>query len=300
MTRRLFQTVFACALMACLLYLGVYYLRASTAENDYNFIREIKNQFTRTTPTPTIAPTATPTEQPTSTPSATPSASPSPTLSPTPTPSPTPTEAVMLPPYEALYNINNDFAGWIMIEDTIVDYPVMHIPGDVSEFFYLWRNFNKEGGKTQAESNNAGSIFIDGRNEVFPNRSDNLIIYGHNMKAGTMFATLMKYRDKNFYESHKYIQFDTLYSQDTYEICFVIQSQVYPNDMDVFKFYNYVNFKNKATLNYYIENMEAISLYDTGVRPVFGDDMITLITCTEKSPGRLAVVARRIKKDGEE
>lgn len=307
MNRRAVRSICFCIFMACILYLGIYYLGSTSAEKGYSSIRDIKNKkLTEAAQhTPTTAPTSTATPTATMTPSATPSASPSPTLSPTPSPSPTPTPMVILNQYEDLYNQNNDFAAWINIPGTNIDYPVMYIKGDVTEFYYLWRNFNKRGGKTQAEANaayagNAGSLFIDGRNDLDPDRSDNIIIYGHNMKAGTMFAQLMKYTDKSFYETHKYIQFDTIYSEDTYEIVAVIKSWVENAPEGYFKFYNYVNFKNQATFNYYMDNIYQMALYDTGVKAEYGDELITLVTCRnswEHDYDRLAVIAKRITKD---
>ena len=106
----------------------------------------------------------------------------------------------ILKKYKKVYEKNNDLVGWIKIKDTNIDYPVMQTKDDYS--YYLKRNFNKK-------SSIYGTPFVGEGCGINPN-SDNVIIYGHNMKNGTMFADLNKYKDKKFYESHKEVQFDTL------------------------------------------------------------------------------------------
>ena len=205
----------------------------------------------------------------------------------------------MLATFEELYEINNDFAGWITIKDTPIDYPVMHIPGETAQngkdFYYLYRDFY---GNLNTGDHKPGSIFVEGRCSLTPDRSDNVMIYGHNMNAGTMFAGLHKFRDESFYKTHKTFEFDTLYSKDIYEIVCVFIMQIGDQYKNNFKFYNYVDFPNKATFNYFIENIRALQLYDTGIIPEYGDELITLITCTERAipNGRLVVVGRKIKE----
>ena len=99
-----------------------------------------------------------------------------------------------------LYTANNDFIGWLTIPGTEVDYPVMHTPSD--EEFYLKRDFNKE-------KSSSGTLFLAAKcDALLP--SDNVVIYGHNMKAGTMFHDLLKYETEDFYKEHKTFRFDTL------------------------------------------------------------------------------------------
>ena len=102
----------------------------------------------------------------------------------------------ILKKYKKVYEKNNDLVGWIKIKNTNIDYPVMQTKDDYS--YYLKRNFNKK-------SSIYGTPFVGEGCGINPN-SDNVIIYGHNMKNGTMFADLNKYKDKEFYESHKEVQ----------------------------------------------------------------------------------------------
>lgn len=96
--------------------------------------------------------------------------------------------------YADLYAQNNDFIGWIRIADTVIDYPVMQSKD--SPNFYLDHNFNKEYSR----------FGVPYMQENCNLQSDNIVIYGHNMKNKSMFNELTKYKDKDFYNTHRYIQ----------------------------------------------------------------------------------------------
>lgn len=125
-----------------------------------------------------------------------------------------PQEPAMLERYQQLHEQNADMAGWIRIDGTQIDYPVMYTGDD----FYLSHGFNKEESKS-------GTPFIDKRCTLLP-FGTNTIIYGHHMKNGTMFAELERYQDESYYQDHPTIQFDTLYEQREYEIIAVFESQI--------------------------------------------------------------------------
>jgi len=193
-------------------------------------------------------------------------------------------EPDLLAQYQALSRQNPGMAGWIRIDGTSINYPVMHTPNDGD--FYLDHGFDKEAAKS-------GVPFIDARCAVNP-LGTNTIIYGHNMKNGTMFADLEKYSDEAFYAAHPTIHFDTLYAQHEYEIIAVFESQV-PRKKDmVFKYYDYVNVDDAEVFNEYIRSIQALSLYDTGTKVSCGDMLITLVTCAYYTEnGRFVVVARK-------
>ena len=107
--------------------------------------------------------------------------------------------AVALERYSALFDQNNDFIGWICIEGTNINYPVMQTPNNPD--YYLKHSFEKT-------YSDYGVPYIEESCAV--GLSNNVVIYGHHMKNGSMFADLCNYTDKNFYEEHKTIQFDTL------------------------------------------------------------------------------------------
>ncbi len=119
---------------------------------------------------------------------------------------PEPTEPVMLAKYAPLYEQNHDLFGWLRIDGTVIDYPVMHTPTDPEK--YLHTNFARE-------YSYGGIPFIDANCSA---DSDNLLIYGHNMLDGSMFRSLPKYESKSYWQAHPTIHFDTLYEEGEYEV----------------------------------------------------------------------------------
>ena len=123
--------------------------------------------------------------------------------------------------------------------------------------------------------------------------SDNVIIYGHHMNNGSMFAELMKYENRDFYEQHKTVRFDTLTETAQYEVIAVFKTTVY--DDNGFKFYLFSNAKTEEEFMDYVEQCKELSVYDTGVTAEYGDKLLTLSTCEySNTNGRLVVVAKMI------
>ncbi len=193
------------------------------------------------------------------------------------------TGSTILPEYADLYLMNSDIVGWIRIEDTNVNYPVMQTP--YSPDYYLKRDFNKE-------SNKNGCIYVREQCDVFA-PSDNLTIYGHNMRSGAMFANLFKFRDKSFWETHKTFTFDTLLEHHTYEIVAVFKTTASVGRG--FAYHHFVNAKDEADFDQFIATCKKLAFYDTGVTAVYGDKLITLSTCEySQTNGRFVVVAKRV------
>lgn len=193
-------------------------------------------------------------------------------------------EPQVLYKYEDLYNQNKSLIGWVKIADTIIDYPVMQT---VNNEYYLDHNFNQEYDKN-------GSIFMDAACSAYP-RSMNLIIYGHHMKSGSMFGGLQKYQSESYFKEHRYIQFDTIYEQGTYEVMFVFRDKVYSQEDVNFKYYEFVDANSEEEFYSYMQEMAANSFYDTGVIAVYGDRLLTLSTCDyQQDNGRFVVVAREV------
>lgn len=191
----------------------------------------------------------------------------------------------ILDQYKSLYNSNKTLIGWLNIADTIIDYPVMQT-GDNE--YYLNHNI-------QLEEDRNGALFLDSHCDI-TNPGTNYIVYGHNMKSGKMFGSLDKYADKSFYEKHKEIRFDTIYEEGTYEVMYVFRSRVYQQDEIVFKYYQFYDANSEEEFQSYMKEMEALSLYDTGVKAQYGDHLLTLSTCDyEEKDGRFVVVAKRVK-----
>ena len=127
--------------------------------------------------------------------------------------------------------------------------------------------------------------------------SDNIIIYGHHMNDGSMFAGLMKFKDKSFWEKHKTISFDTLTDRQTYEVIAVFKTVVYTDSPESFKYYQFVNAETAEDFTAYVEKCKELSLYDTDVTAEYGDKLLTLSTCEySRTNGRLVVVAKLINE----
>ncbi len=183
-----------------------------------------------------------------------------------------------------LKNMNKDFVGVLSIPDTIINYPVMYTKG---EDYYLRRSFDKK-------QSDAGTLFIDKHNNIDP-IDDNIIIYGHNMKNGTMFHELLNYKKENYYKEHKYIYFNKVDNSEKYEIISVFYSKVYYETDNVFKYYKFYNASNEEELNDYVKNIKELSLYNTNVDAKLGDKFITLSTCEySQENGRFVVVAKKV------
>ncbi len=191
----------------------------------------------------------------------------------------------VLPEYEILYNKNKKLIGWVKIADIDIDYPVMQT---VDNEYYLDHDFDQNYDKN-------GCIFMDKDCDVV-DRSTNLIIYGHHMKSGAMFGSLDKYADESFYQKHQTFQFDTIYEKGTYQVVYVFQAQVLPEDEIAFKYYQFIDANSEEEFNSNMAAMAQMSLYDTGITPVFGDELVTLSTCdrSQGAEGRFVVVGVRI------
>lgn len=190
----------------------------------------------------------------------------------------------ILEDYESVFQLNQKLVGWIKIDGTKVDYPVLQTKNND---YYLDHNFDQE------EDRN-GSIFLDKDCSIFP-RSQNLILYGHNMKSGKMFGSLKSYKDEKFFKKHPSFQFDTIYEKGTYEIMYVFSEVVHEETEVAFKYYQFINANSEVEYDSYMNEMASMSLYDTGVSSEYGDALITLSTCDYSAGAeRFVIVARRV------
>lgn len=208
------------------------------------------------------------------------------------------TKIVMLPEYETLYEQNSDIIGWLRIEDTVIDYPVMQTMED--EDYYLSYDFNKKANDNGCLIMDTDSVVgvgtADNQYEGGVKPSTNLIIHGHTMKSGMMFGGLRKYADENYGRNHSVISFDSLYEKREYELIAVFYSQVYLKKDNVFKYYRFFQADTQEEFDNWYENIKSMSLYDTGISAEFGDEFITLSCCSyHTEDGRFVVVGKRIK-----
>nr|WP_300837026.1 class B sortase [uncultured Acetatifactor sp.] len=192
----------------------------------------------------------------------------------------------VLEEYQNLLLKNRKLIGWVKIDDTYIDYPVMQTTDNE---YYLDHNMNQEYDKN-------GTIFMDKDCDVLK-PSTNFILYGHHMRNGRMFGQLDQYKDESFYEKHPYISFDTIYEKGTYQIMYVFRSRVYKETEIVFKYYQFIEANGEQEFNSAMDEMAALSLYDTGVTAQYGDQLLTLSTCDyQETDGRFVVVAKKISE----
>lgn len=193
------------------------------------------------------------------------------------------TEPSILAEYEELYEMNNDLVGWIKIEGTKVDYPVMQTPDE--ENYYLYRDF-------YGESNTRGSIYVREVCDV-NEPSDNVTIYGHHMADGSMFAGLTAYTSQTAWENNSLIFFDTLTEHHIYKIFAVFATSA--NIGEGFSYHQFVDAEDEAEFDEFVATCKSLAYYDTGITPVYGDKLICLSTCEyTHDNGRLVVAAVRI------
>ena len=192
----------------------------------------------------------------------------------------------ILPKYAQAYRENSDIFGWISISDTAVDYPVMYTPDDPEH--YLRTAFDG----TYAVS---GVPFLDANCYI---GCGNYIIYGHHMKNGTMFSDLLHYADIEYWKQHPSINFDTLYEQNEYEVVAAFYTRIFhPDEADVFRYYDYTDLTDKNLFDDFVEGIKDAAMYDTGISVEYGDNFITLSTCSYHTEnGRFVVVAKEKAK----
>ena len=200
------------------------------------------------------------------------------------------------PDLSELYEQNRDMIGWVRIGGTRINYPVMQTPDDPE--YYLHRDFKRE----YSES---GTPFMDADSIAVPNENATLnwLIYGHNMKFGTMFHDLQKYDSKKFWNKHRTFSFD-VYDPNTgttehgeYEIFAVARSNIRTKDSDTFRYYQYARCTDEKSFYEYIEGVKSESIYDTDITPNFGEQLVTLSTCAYHTDGgRIYIVGRKIKE----
>lgn len=188
----------------------------------------------------------------------------------------------ILKKYKDLFQENGHVAGWLTVEGTKIDYPVMQCTDDE---FYLHHDF-------YGEESKYGCLYV--RHKADLKDGTNFVIYGHNMKDGSMFGDLDLYKQEEFYREHSLISFDTLYEERTYEIVAAFPSRVYDEDAEEFKYYKFYEAETEEEFNEFYENIKALSLYDTGVTAEFGDTFLTLSTCAyHVNDGRFVVVGKK-------
>lgn len=178
--------------------------------------------------------------------------------------------------YNTMYNINNDYEAWIYIADTKINYPIVQ---GADNDFYLNHTFYKE-------PVFSASLFIDYRIESGA-EGKNVIVYGHNMKDGSMFASLKKFRNKEFRQRHP--SFSVYTSTGAYEYQVFATYTTSPDSVAYT-----VGFANDEEFMNYINIVKNWSDVDYGVDVTAEDKIITLSTCVNDNVDRYVVHAKRV------
>jgi sortase B len=272
----LFLGVFACVFLVSAILIGRYAIDSFRNGQDTNDMANRKESLQ-------AAATTKPTEKPTTPPTTTtvPDATAGTIVPPTTV---APTEPQILPEYLPFFEQNPDMVGWIEVPGTKVNYPVMQTPGNKD--YYLNRDF---------EHNWSAWGCIYAREACDINKpSDNVVLYGHHMADGSMFAQLeTRYKRESFWKEHQYLTFDTLYEHHTYQIiaCFRTSANVGQG----FPYHRFNEAADEEAFNAFIAEVKRLSLYDTGLTAEYGDKLLTLSTCEYTlDNGRFVVVAKRI------
>jgi sortase B len=190
--------------------------------------------------------------------------------------------------YRKLRERNGDFAGWLRIFGTGVDYPVMQTPDERD--YYLHRDFDR---KYSA----AGALFASDVSDL-EKPSDVIIIFGHMMKSGTMFGGLKEYTDKSYMAEHRIVRFDTLEEERLYRVFLVFVEAVNTGKPGEFRYYDASDFADEAGFDAFMAGAKAKELYDTGEAAAYGDEILALSTCEyTHDDGRLVLLAKRFYPD---
>lgn len=188
-----------------------------------------------------------------------------------------------------LLSENPDFKGWIKLSNTKIDNPIYQAENNS---FYL--NHNQ-----QKKKSVYGALYFDFKNKITEEEIDkNLVIYGHNMKNGSMFGNLKKLKNLNFYKENPLIEFSTLYKDSTYKIfaIFVLNANKKDDNGYIYNIYRH-KFIDESDFDVWSAEAFARSIIDTSVDVEYGDNLITLVTCSSDfENARLVVMAREVRE----
>ncbi|MCD7730730.1 MAG: class B sortase [Oscillospiraceae bacterium] len=194
---------------------------------------------------------------------------------------------------EEMLAINADYVGYLYIPDVLSEAVVQTTDND----YYLDHNF-------YSQNRSCGTIFADYRNNVSDYsdlQSDNIILYGHNQRDGTMFGNLDYYKwDYKYWLKNPFIYFDNIYESGTYVIVssFVVNTEPEHDDGNVFDYNNFINFSDEGdyTFESFKKEITERSHFITGIDIDETDKFLTLSTCSyEWEPSRHVIVARKLR-----
>ncbi|MDR0974839.1 MAG: class B sortase [Ruminococcus sp.] len=198
-------------------------------------------------------------------------------------------EPAKLPSAIELSAINPDYAGYVSIPGVFSEAVVLAADNE----YYLTHNY-------YGQKRSAGTVFADYRNVINGEKvSDNIVLYGHNNKDGTMFGNMDYYKyNANYWLKNPFVYFDNFYTQDVYVILSSFITNVDPKDDNgnVFDYQNYLNFDDTYTFENFKANIEKKNQMITGLDYDENDKYLTLSTCSyEWVPSRHVMIARKLR-----
>lgn len=184
------------------------------------------------------------------------------------------------PDIRILRNLNSDCVGWIRIPGTGIDYPVMQSAKKPE--FYLKHDFD-------GEESSHGVPFADVRCSI--GKSENLILYGHQMHDGSMFSPLLYYEDGDFLREHPDIELFLLDKKHTYQVFAVLREGGTVRPENGWSIFHSIDL-TPSGFEEFVSNCRKGSIVPTDLEPAYGGSFLTLVTCEySQDNGRLAVVA---------
>lgn len=176
-----------------------------------------------------------------------------------------------------------DMAGWLSIEDTKLDYPVMHTPDKPN--YYLRRDL-------QGEYDAYGVPYLN--EDCNLDNSDNLVVYGHSIDNGDVFGSLLQYSKIEYFQQHPVIELHTREGLRQYTVLGAFITDVTPGTGDGFAYNEFVRADSKTAYDAFVSEVRARAYYQTDTPAAYGDQLLTLSTCEYTLPdGRFVVVAVR-------
>ena len=188
----------------------------------------------------------------------------------------------VLPVYKKLHEENENIAGWLYVDGTNLEYPIMQGPDNK---FYLSHDIDGAYDKY-------GMLILD-ENCNIAYECPQLIIYGHNVNSGKLFGELLFYKEEAYCKYHPEICFDTIYNRGTYTVFAVVTTTVNEAEKDGKMFSNW-NFADKKTYDDFVSWAKSRSLYQIDYTPKYKDEILSLVTCEHSDDeGRFIVFAAR-------
>jgi sortase B len=191
----------------------------------------------------------------------------------------------ILSEYAILYSMYPDVVGWLTVDGTQIDYPVMR--DTTGNEYYLTHNF-------EGKEDNRGALFVSADSTIDP-LDKNIVVFGHNVSDGTQFGELDQYLSQDFYQAHPTITFDTIYETGSYQIVAVVKTHVKTEEESGFRYYWSHGYENRAEFQELLDFIDENSIYDTGEHLYYGDTTVMLSTCEYTvDNGRLVIIAKRM------